>query len=87
MQKLWSTNQLDIAFVPQPVMITGLFIMGVSFSLMGPAPFLEALVPEFGSVTAQWAFKVTTLLVYGAGAALALIPVCPPFLFNITFKP
>jgi hypothetical protein len=57
-------------------MVAGLFIMGVSFALMGPAPFLVSLVPAFETDPAQWAFKVTTLLVYGAGAALALIPVC-----------
>lgn len=50
---------------------------GLVFLLLGPAPFLESAFPWLGTVNAQWALKIFSLVVFGVAGAVALIPSYP----------
>jgi hypothetical protein len=54
-------------------MVCGLFGLSSAFLFLGPAPFIEAMLPALGDAPAQWALKTTSLLVFGVLQVAALV--------------
>mmetsp|Transcript_40972 Transcript_40972/g.64100 ORF Transcript_40972/g.64100 Transcript_40972/m.64100 type:complete len:607 (+) Transcript_40972:236-2056(+) len=71
--------RLARAWGAKPTVAAGLVTLGASNLLLGPAPFLRGALPAAGvtSLGVMMPLLVTSLVFWGAGMALSLVPLLP----------
>lgn len=62
------------------IVVTGLFLMGLAFMFLGPAPFL---LPVLGSLYGSWLIW-TALAVAGMAAGMSFVPLLPAMLNHLS---
>ena len=61
------------------ITVAGLFLMAVGYTLLGPAPPLQALL---GPMHQEWLIWVS-LSIVGVGAGMAFVPLLPAMLTSL----